>query len=417
MDFAIWGIEFLIIILWLIVDLLRGTLFRPKNFALVLYFIMPMLMMVPFSFSFKNAETIGSTNYTAYFPFIKNALEITILGTGVFLISYFVFSRFKINLKFKRLSNGIINITYGPIRFFLYVAMILLYIYLVINSKEAIINGQGIRGGSNSGLQQLLYNIFSSIFPLLFYTVLIRYRNSKFLYIYMILLFGVGISTGSRTLAFMPIIYFILAKVASQKQENIKNNMKLILIFILVIIIMMFLGTIRSTNHLSGNQTIVDSIFYGNTFSDFRDTAWILSGMNCCFAHGKTYMAALLSFIPSNIFPFRALWSLGAFTNRMANITSESHPGLRPIIFGEAYFNFSFVGVIAIAIIFAYIVISLDKFKAKVRIEKNILLVGFSFILLQMFHYLMITAGFFTFYIQIVFIIFCSFIQFKIERK
>ncbi len=61
----------------------------------------------------------------------------------------------------------------------------------------------------------------------------------------------------------------------------------------------------------------LDSILYGNTFSDLRDGAFILYGYDAKyddFLYGKTYIADILSFLPKSKIEFRQIWSYGLFT-------------------------------------------------------------------------------------------------------
>ena len=108
--------------------------------------------------------------------------------------------------------------------------------------------------------------------------------------------------------------------------------------------------TALRTGRLEGGEVSVATIFFsellfGNTFSDLRDFAWVLSGFDDQFLLGKTYLSGLLAFLPSDLLDFRKLYGLGVMTNHFAGITFE-HFGLRTGIFGESYLNFGFFGVI-----------------------------------------------------------------------
>ena len=59
-------------------------------------------------------------------------------------------------------------------------------------------------------------------------------------------------------------------------------------------------------------------VLYGNTFSDLRDFAWVLTGFNDSFLYGKTYLSALLGFIPSSLFEYRVIYGIGDITNYYA---------------------------------------------------------------------------------------------------
>lgn len=99
-----------------------------------------------------------------------------------------------------------------------------------------------------------------------------------------------------------------------------------------------------------------DQIVFGNNLSELRDYAWALSGLDIqgTFLWGKSYLAAVMSFIPSSISEFRNTWAIGRVTPVLAGMDPMSHAGLRTTLFGEAYLNFGIPGIAVIAGIFGY---------------------------------------------------------------
>ncbi len=91
--------------------------------------------------------------------------------------------------------------------------------------------------------------------------------------------------------------------------------------------------------------TFVISTFYGNSYSDTRDFALILSFWDRHLFWGKTYLAGLIAFVPRFLSSFRDKWSLGVVTASMVGFLPTEHPGLRVGLFGEAYLNFGLLGV------------------------------------------------------------------------
>jgi hypothetical protein len=90
---------------------------------------------------------------------------------------------------------------------------------------------------------------------------------------------------------------------------------------------------------------------YGNSFSDIRDFALILSFWNGEHFLGLTYLAGIFAFIPRFLSPFRDTWALGVVTARMAGFLPTEHPGLRVGMFGEAYLNFGLPGAMLLGLL------------------------------------------------------------------
>ena len=109
-------------------------------------------------------------------------------------------------------------------------------------------------------------------------------------------------------------------------------------------------GAVASTILLIGFY-----ILYGNTFSDLRDFGVVLSVWDGGLLWGKTYLSALMSFVPRFLSPFRDQWSLGVVTATLAGFDPSEHPGLRPGRFGEAYLNFGLVGVIVMGLVYGIV--------------------------------------------------------------
>lgn len=108
-------------------------------------------------------------------------------------------------------------------------------------------------------------------------------------------------------------------------------------------------------HHVSIGHAILNAgalIAFGNSFSDTRDFAVVLSFWNHSFFLGKTYLAGVLAFIPRFISPFRDKWALGVVTATMAGLNPRQHAGLRIGNSGEAYLNFG-LGAVALLGLFS----------------------------------------------------------------
>ena len=164
---------------------------------------------------------------------------------------------------------------------------------------------------------------------------------------------------------------YVNIKNASSRKININSNIsnkrkiirRIIIIAAILLLFGLWLRFVRSNKKVTFIE-IVFELLYGNTFSDIRDGAYILKGFHentdGSLLYGKTYLAALISFLPSSLSEFRYTWSWGRFTT--AGLFGYSnHFGLRGGNSMEAYLNFGMIGVIVIAFIQGLILSKLEK--------------------------------------------------------
>ena len=148
-----------------------------------------------------------------------------------------------------------------------------------------------------------------------------------------------------------------------ERRRKKRATHRMIVVVVLLGALGLFLQFVRSGGQGVVNiLAMVNEFFYGNTFSDFRDGAFILHGYRAKYGHsllmGKSYLAGLLSFIPSSISSYRQNWAWGRFTT--ANLFGMmNHFGLRGGNSMEAYLNFGILGVIVFSclqgVVFGYL--------------------------------------------------------------
>ncbi len=131
----------------------------------------------------------------------------------------------------------------------------------------------------------------------------------------------------------------------------------------LVTVFGFYLGNVRAGDFSPSGffSSFASMVLYGNTFSDLRDFAWVYSAWDHLFWGGRTYLAAILSFVPRFASHFRDTWAMGAATASTVGFDPQVHPGLRPGIFGESYFNFGLIGVVGIGLMFGFILRRIDS--------------------------------------------------------
>jgi oligosaccharide repeat unit polymerase len=119
----------------------------------------------------------------------------------------------------------------------------------------------------------------------------------------------------------------------------------------------LYLGSVRAGQYSLGDffELLGAALLYGNTFSDLRDFAWVYALWDHKFWVGKTYLAALTAFVPRFASAFRDTWGLGVATATTLGLDPHVHPGVRPGIFGEGFFNFGLIGVVCVGFILGII--------------------------------------------------------------
>ncbi|WJE15271.1 O-antigen polymerase [Halobacillus sp. ACCC02827] len=384
---------------------LQKIYLTPFMYVLVMQLLLPFLFIYPFSYSPNNIEAVGLQWYSRYLSYINEALLVGSLGTLFFLLGFYLFSKRKTKYKgiFMKSVDGLAN----PIVLYLMGFTIFLFMFFM-NDFQLFPNPKGVRNiVSSNGIFGPLYNLVVSSLPLLVGLVILRFqrhKNSLDLFMLIILVYAAFL-TGSRTVLFSGVLFYIIAYF-SLKQHYLRNYLKLLVAGLLFIGVMIVLSLFRMGDLTAGTNImdVIGNFLYGNTFSDFRDTAWVLAGIQDELLNGKTYISAIMSFVPSSFLNIREIWSLGVITTTATGLDSTTHPGLRPIIFGESYMNFGFIGMILFSFVYGMIISYLDKlYINKLKSEESTFnKLYFLFLILfltELSSNLMITAGFFYVYV------------------
>jgi oligosaccharide repeat unit polymerase len=171
----------------------------------------------------------------------------------------------------------------------------------------------------------------------------------------------------------------------------------------LIVLFSLYLGSVRAGEYSLGtfSRTIVALLLFGDTFSDLRDFAWVYADWNHLFWAGKTYLAALLAFVPRFASSFRDTWGLGVATATTAGLDPRVHPGLRPGMFGEGFFNFGLFGVVAVGLMLGIITrrVDVDVKQALTMPSPSMIRAFASTMLLGVAGSLAITASFSSLYV------------------
>jgi oligosaccharide repeat unit polymerase len=195
-----------------------------------------------------------------------------------------------------------------------------------------------------------VYNLLVTVYPLLifFYWLKNNRRMSLRKQAGLLLLILGTVFLGARG----PLVNLVLqiALFSAFKKKGQISFWGASLLMLLLVIAGMAIAALRAGSSITEEVLLfAANIFYGNNFSDLRDFAWVLSSWDGTWFYGKTYLAALSSFIPRTLSDFREEWSIGVITAKLAGFTPQEHAGLRPGTFGESYLNFGMIGVFVIA--------------------------------------------------------------------
>ena len=173
---------------------------------------------------------------------------------------------------------------------------------------------------------------------------------------------------------------------------------RIVTVMSIAILFGFYLGNVRGGDYSVGGflASFVTMLLYGNTFSDLRDFAWVYASWNHVFWGGKTYVAAIMSFVPRFASRFRDTWAMGSMTASVVGFDPQVHPGVRPGIFGEGFFNFGLVGVCLVGILFGFILRRVDvDVKCALHPQHPSMMKAFaSTMLLSVAGCLVISAGF-----------------------
>jgi oligosaccharide repeat unit polymerase len=225
-------------------------------------------------------------------------------------------------------------------------------------------------------------------------------RGDKILFVMFIL---ATVFIGSRGGVIGPILGYFTTYV----YFNYKGKIKMAWVFLFVggmLVLILGLSFYRAgafSLEVLANSFLLQ-IFYGNSFSDLRDFSWVLTLWPGDYFYGKTYLAAFMSFIPSSVSAYRTQWSIGKVTAVMAGYNPKEHPGLRPGMFGESFFNFGILGVIVLGLLLGFAWRYIDHKIKESAYSGNRIDAATAGMATMFIGGLPITAGFFGFYVTIV---------------
>jgi oligosaccharide repeat unit polymerase len=407
--FLLWGLVVLLFIVWFGYLYMKRRLITITSTTILMKIFIPLIVMYPFAFSSKNIEATGALNYDLYLNQLNKVFVISLTGTLFFIIGCYMASRVNLGHKivntftfaYKSFLTKTNIVLYGIILSFIFIFMYSLGFF------QTLFSGRGF-GMEHAGLRPIA-NLFYSLCSTFIIVTLTYYYQTRSKLVIILALIGCffSMTSGTRGGVLWAIVMFIYIYFNLHNENKKKANYpRIALLGSIILMIFIYIGDARfgQYNFITAMTSGVEKLLYGNNFSDLRDFAWVMAYWDNTFLHGKTMVSGYFSFIPSSIFPLRENWSLGNFTVTTIGYDSSSHPGLRPGIFGESYFNFGILGVCLFAFVVGFIINTISRYvqaylHKEVQKTKAVIVVSSGYIFSNLCINLLITAGFFKVYV------------------
>lgn len=340
-------------------------IFSPFNFQII-FFCFVLFVVSPYQYNYLIANTWSSLSKAEYIDRLNEAYFINLLGFTVLGITMMYYEKHHKNSKF---FCKLINFSYANSRSQIAniycVGIGLVFVIYIIIKSGGIPIFNGTRFSTDSA--QFIYLLLNAMVYCCAWYCIGGIINKKSSNIIALVLLGFALLiTGNRT-PILKIMYagFILF-VSFKERINYKTIFKQLKYVIAILVIGIVIIVARNGSDINSFAEIIwNYIVYGSTFCDARDGARVLFGYHNMYTSplwGKTYLASLLSFVPSsihdipilsNIAKFRQIYSGGTWSTKTL-FGISNHYGLRGGMFLPSYINFGFLGVIIIALILGY---------------------------------------------------------------
>ncbi len=407
----LWTLALLIVVAWFVRQQQRKCLVTVLFYVVLLWFLAPILVQYPFTFSPINIAATGPDAFASYVPVIDRAFLICLLGMVSFAVG---FSWTRSRPSFPLIQHIFLGLKAWSVTPLLWLTGLAILSLLMLLVLTGLGSHEGLRGAAMlAPAYRPFLNFALTALPRvigLILLVAVEKRRSALIILLLLLLLFAAL-TGSRGSTFGGIATYIgtvLTYRSVRRELSLVQMLALIPAGFLLLFLIVLLGDIRSgqTNILITGLNFGRRLFYGNNFSDLRDFAWILAYWDGHYFWGRTQLAGILGFIPSVLFPLRSRWGWGRKSVEITGLAlpgePTTHPGLRPGVFGEWYLNFGLPGVIIAGVLLGYVtrrlhavtvaaVGQLPPFEAKLWIYASYLTLG-------LFFNFLITSAFFSVY-------------------
>lgn len=319
------------------------------------------IFLIPFVYSENNRGATGHF-YDNYVPYIPLAVLIVVIG----IISLVLGALVARAAPTKVIGFGVIKTVWQNIllsRLGVWGLALISLLLIVVMLLLGFSPGNARADSFSNPIFRPIYNLSTVTisFAILSAFAYGYSHKSKRYYLLGVFMIMLGLFGGTRATS-VGVLITVIAIFAIVNRT--KNLLPLVLGFGGLLVLAVYISGFRDGVYdFSYIMRVPIRLLFGNDFSDLRDTAWILSGWNRELLMGQTYISGFLSFIPSAILTSRTESSWAYFSLVSSGLGEEAisyHPGLRPVIFGEPFFNFGFLGVIVSGFVIGYVLFSLD---------------------------------------------------------
>lgn len=382
---------------------INNNFFRFEKYFFLFYIFVPLILFIPFSFNILNSS--ASPDYANYRHLINDVIFINFIGIVFYVFGTYFCKSVPVFLeKFSSITSfyfwsGFNNKYFSS--FYIFIGLLIVFFMFL----SGISLGKGREFSMlNPTIRPmiLLYMMLINFF--LFYTIANYFftkKISNLLKVFIILF--LSLISGTRGALVMPLVFSLfMYNYCLNKKIKIFLLMKISAYILVLLTSLQAVLILRGSN--SGDRNFISDLLYGNTFSDIRDFAWVLSGWNSEYLLGKTQLAGFMSFIPSFLSSFRQEWAWGRFSTDLVNLDSTVHPGLRPGIFGEMFINFGIIGVSILGFALGVLIENYSKIIDKKRDDYQKVLKLYvlgSLFIIFLFNF-SITSGFFRNYVLVI---------------
>jgi oligosaccharide repeat unit polymerase len=362
----LWAVASAVALGWLLKQAREQAFVTVQTFLVGFWFLLPILLQYPFTFSPGNVPATGMSAYRLYPDHVDKAFLVSLAGMAACALSFGLTSKqprpcvpvTALARALRAWSNSSLLWVSG---------MAVVAVFLLVFGAS-LIGGEGLRDQALSNpLVRPVYNTVAAIIPLLVAIVMLTAseRRKASLWTLVVVLLALGVLTESRAVAFGGLASFVLAVLgyrSLRRELRLAHAVALLPVAAVVFFLMFYIADLRN-----GQRSILETaskfgfhFFYGNNFSDLRDFAWVLAYWDGEWLAGRTQLAGLTGFIPAVLSSFRTHWAWGRVSTDMVGVgvreAASTHPGLRPGLFGELYMNFGLVGVVAGGLLLGYVV-------------------------------------------------------------